>query len=85
MVRKNENLKAELLVSPPHQPGLVPFWLGVRGAVLIIAGGMGQRAQSLFAEHGIEVMVGAPAVEIETIVKNYLDGALQIGENICDH
>jgi predicted Fe-Mo cluster-binding NifX family protein len=49
------------LSAPPHQPGLLPAWLAERGANMIIAGGMGQRAQDLFAGHGIEVLVGAPA------------------------
>ena len=45
--------------APPHQPGLLPPWLAERGVNRIIAGGMGQRAQTLFAEQGIEVTVGA--------------------------
>ncbi|HNX59737.1 MAG TPA: iron-sulfur cluster carrier protein MrpORP, partial [Spirochaetota bacterium] len=37
------------LTPPPHEPGLLPRWLGERGINLVIAGGMGGRAQSLFA------------------------------------
>ena len=54
-------LKRENIDAPPHEPGLLPGWLAERGANLIIAGGMGQRAQSLFTQQGIEVVVGAPA------------------------
>ena len=36
--------------APPHQPGLLPPWLAERGVNRIIAGGMGQRAQSLGAQ-----------------------------------
>ena len=84
-VDKQEIIQKELLDSPPHQPGLLPRWLAQRGADLIIAGGMGQRAISLFTENGIQVMVGAPAADAEVIVKSYLDGSLQVGGNICDH
>ncbi|HUU43246.1 MAG TPA: iron-sulfur cluster carrier protein MrpORP, partial [Planctomycetota bacterium] len=35
--------------APDHQPGLLPKWLAERGAEVIIAGGMGRRAQDLFA------------------------------------
>ena len=36
------------LKAPPHQPGLLPPWLAERGATVIISGGMGQRAVSMF-------------------------------------
>jgi len=71
--------------SPPHQPGLLPGWLAERGATMIIAGGMGQHAQGLFQQHGIEVLVGAPAETPEKLVEDYLAGRLQAGENVCDH
>ncbi|HNR34038.1 MAG TPA: iron-sulfur cluster carrier protein MrpORP [Candidatus Hydrogenedentes bacterium] len=78
-------IKMEMVGAPEHQPGLLPRWLGEKGAHVIIAGGMGSRAQSLFAEQGIQVVVGAPADAIEDLVKAYLEGALQSGENVCDH
>ncbi|MBN1504700.1 MAG: P-loop NTPase [Candidatus Eisenbacteria bacterium] len=78
-------LKREDLEAPAHEPGLLPPWLAERGARLIIAGGMGQRAQGLFNQHGIEVVVGASAETPEHLVSQYMAGALQSGENICDH
>jgi ATP-binding protein involved in chromosome partitioning len=50
-----------------------------------VAGGMGQRAQGLFAEHGIRVLVRAPAEMPEKLVADFLAGTLQVGENVCDH
>ena len=52
---------------------------------MIIAGGMGQRAQGLFVEHGIRVFVGAPADTPERLVGDYLAGTLKVGANVCDH
>jgi predicted Fe-Mo cluster-binding NifX family protein len=52
---------------------------------MIIAGGMGQHAQRLFAEQGIKVIVGAPVETPETLVVDYMAGALMVGENFCDH
>jgi predicted Fe-Mo cluster-binding NifX family protein len=78
-------LKREDLDAPPHEPGLLPKWLAERGANLIVAGGMGQRAQALFAEQGIEVVIGAPAETPEILAASYLAGTLQSGENVCDH
>jgi Mrp family chromosome partitioning ATPase/predicted Fe-Mo cluster-binding NifX family protein len=73
------------LQAPEHQPGLLPRWLAERGAELIIAGGMGSRAQSLFAESGITVVAGASADTPENLVTAYLAGTLARGENVCDH
>jgi len=78
-------LKREDIIPPPHEPGLLPPWLAERGVNLVIAGGMGQRAQGLFAEQGIQVFVGAPADTPEILVGNYLSGTLQTGVNACDH
>ena len=76
-------VKRKDIEAPPHQPGLLPLWLAARGAECIIAGGMGQRAQSLFAEQGIKVVVGAPSATPERLVTDYLEGKLQVGENAC--
>jgi len=82
---KKEILRQETVAPPDHQPGLLPRWLAEHGANLIIAGGMGTRAQQLFAQQNITVVVGAPADEPETLVRDYLAGSLQGGENVCDH
>lgn len=73
------------VLAPEHQPGLLPPWLKERGVNLIIAGGMGARAHSLFQESSIEVLTGAPAESAATLVRQYLDGKLLTGQNACDH
>jgi len=72
-------------VPPPHEPGLLPPWLGQRNVNVIIAGGMGQRALTLFAQNGIQVVTGATAGSPEELVMAYLNGTLQTGANVCDH
>ena len=78
-------LNREDIAAPPHEPGLLPPWLAERGVKTILAGGMGQRALGLFAEQGIEVIVGAPAETPEKLVKDYLAHSLSSGANVCDH
>jgi predicted Fe-Mo cluster-binding NifX family protein len=78
-------VKREDIPAPPHQPGLLPPWLAERGANMIIAGGMGQRAQELFARQGIRVLVGAPSETPEKLVSDFFAGTLQTGVNACDH
>ena len=70
---------------PPHEPGVLPRWLHQQGVDVILAGGMGRRAQGLFAQNDIEVVVGARPSDPETVVKDYLSGELATGENPCAH
>ncbi len=80
-----EIINKELVASPDHQPGLLPKWLSEHGANIIITGGMGMRAQDLFAENKIKVIMGASSADPESIVNEYLAGTLETGDNICDH
>jgi Mrp family chromosome partitioning ATPase/predicted Fe-Mo cluster-binding NifX family protein len=77
--------RVEVLEAPPHQPGLLPGWLGQHGVDVVIAGGMGQRAQQLFRQGGIEVVVGASSDDPSEIVRSFVAGGLETGPNICDH
>ena len=75
----------DALEAPPHQPGLLPAWLNERGVNVVIAGGMGGRAQELFCQAGIEVVVGAMSTDPKEIAQSYLSGTLVTGQNVCDH
>lgn len=78
-------IQTELAAPPPHEPGVLPQWLHEQGANLILAGGMGTRAQQLFTQHGIDVVVGCPPNAPEELVAAYLAGTLESGDNVCDH
>ena len=72
-------------VPPAHEPGVLPKWLGEKNVDIIIAGGMGSRAQQLFAANNVKVVVGASAGKPEDIVKSYIANTLTTGSNVCDH
>jgi ATP-binding protein involved in chromosome partitioning len=74
-----------MLAPPPHEPGILPQWLHQQHANVVITGGMGASAQSLFAQNGIKVVVGVSAGQPEEVVMGYLDGALATDNNVCDH
>ena len=82
---RKEILRKELVPSPGHQPGLLPEWLAEQGVSVVIAVGMGSRAQSLFQQSRIKVVIGALESDPEKAVLSYLDGNLDTGDNICDH
>lgn len=76
---------SECLVPPPHEPGLLPKWLAENSVTLVIAGGMGARAQGIFSQNNIKVVTGAQGGKPEDIIDSYLSGTLQTGANACDH
>lgn len=78
-------ISREDAAPPAHAPGVLPQWLSENNVSVIIAGGMGQRAQQLFAQNDIKVVVGASGGSPEELVSAYLENKLETGENICDH
>lgn len=72
-------------IPPAHEPGVLPAWLGRLGVNMIFAGGMGQRAQALFAPQGIEVLIGLPPETPEALIARYFEETLESGANVCDH
>jgi predicted Fe-Mo cluster-binding NifX family protein len=46
---------------------------------------MGERAKTLFADRGMQVILGSQAEAPEKLVADYMDGKLVEGPNACDH
>ncbi len=83
---ENMSITGETLVTPPpHEPGLLPAWLAEKGVTDVIAGGMGQRAISIFNHHSINVFVGAPVKSPDELAQDLINDRLQAGANYCDH
>jgi ATP-binding protein involved in chromosome partitioning len=78
-------IRKTMRTPPVHEPGVLPKWLHDEGADLVISGGMGSRAQSLFQQAQVTVVTGAPAGDPEKVVLDYLESRLETGDNICDH
>jgi predicted Fe-Mo cluster-binding NifX family protein len=74
-----------MITPPPHEPGVLPKWIAELGVKVVIAGGMGQRAQQLFNEHQVKVIAGASMDSPENLAIAYLNNTLQTGTNACDH
>ncbi len=74
-----------MLPPPGHQPGALPAFLGEHGVNLILTGGMGSQAQSLFKDQGILVILGVPVEKPDKLIMDYLSGNLDSGSNACDH
>ncbi len=73
-----------VIPNPGHEPGYLPGYLARLGVSCIIAGGMGPRAQALFAEEKIDAFVGISG-PVQTVITDYLAGNLKTGVSLCDH
>lgn len=75
----------EFLAPPAHQPGSYPRFLADQGVNVVLAGGMGTKAQNLFRENNIEVHMGIGEEDPGILVEQFLRNELQTGENHCNH
>jgi len=70
------------VANPGHKPGYLPVFLSGKDVNVIIAGGMGEMAQQLFNENGIEVVVGAQG-NADEAVNAFLTGKLKSTGSVC--
>ncbi len=83
---KNQIGEVEMVTPPPHEPGVLPKWLAANQVNLILAGGMGHRAQNLLMEAGVKVIVGVQGdLTPQQAVEAWLSNQLKTGENACSH
>ncbi len=75
-------VKIEEMGNPGHQPGFLPAFLAEKGVKYIICGGMGSRAQALFAEKGITPLIGVSG-KIDDVIAQFVQGRLEEGESSC--
>lgn len=83
-ISEGKILSREEIPNPGHQPGFLPQFLSEKGVNCIIAGGMGPRAQGLFAQKNIDTITGIQG-SIDEIVDKFLNQELEAGEDLCGH
>lgn len=71
-----------VIETPGHQPGMLPPFLKDKGVDVVIAGGMGPRAQNLFMQMEIKPIIGVTG-RVDDVIQAYLDGTLESGESLC--
>ena len=75
-------INRQTIVNPGHHPGFLPQFLHEKGVNYIIAGGMGPRAEGLFAQAGIQIIVGVSG-NIDEVIDKIIKGRLEGGESLC--
>ena len=75
-------VKSESIPNPGHKPGFLPNFLNDMGVNVVISGGMGGGAVTIFNEKNIEVITGAKGSS-EAVANSYLQGVLKSTGSIC--
>jgi ATP-binding protein involved in chromosome partitioning len=75
-----------VLQPPEHDRGVFPTWLREQGATVVLAGGMGPRAVSIFRAQGVEVLTGIEETSPDEAVRKFIEGTLEASGELChDH
>lgn len=80
----SRTVHSKKLESPPkHGRGIYPVWLRKLGTQTVLAGGMGGMAAQLFAQFGIETIIGVEGANPDDLLSAYLDGRLETKGEVC--
>ena len=82
-IQDGKEVSRGMVVPPEHAPGVFPAFLAGQGANVIITGGMGGRAVSLFKEQNIDVILGARGFISDTLA-TFLEGELESKGSECN-
>lgn len=77
-------LGSDKVENPGHKPGFLPNFLNNLGVNVVISGGMGKRAITIFNEKHIEVITGASG-DAKEVVEKYLKGELKSDGSVCEN
>lgn len=84
-IEDNKIVSSSFVIPPEHEPGLYPAWINQQGVSQVICGGIGEKAEILFAKENISLCIGANIEKPEKLVQDLLDNKLKMGQNSCDH
>ena len=82
-IEKNKVVKKEIIRNPGHATGFLPKFFKERKVDYIIAGGVGVRAQQLFEQFEIKLIIGIQG-EIDNVINNFIKGELKQGKDFCE-
>lgn len=84
-IEKGIIVKEENITPPEHQPGVYPAWIKQQGASVVIAGGIGAKAKTLFSNENIPVYAGEGTDNPKILVEYFLQNKLTILVDTCKH
>jgi len=83
-IKEGKVLNKEEIPNPGHEPGFLPKYLSDKSVTHIVAGGMGPRAQGLFAQNNIKTIIGVQG-PIDKVIEDIISQDLKPGVDMCEH
>ena len=84
VIEDGEVIQREHIENPGHEPGLLPKLLNEMDVDIIVAGGMGPRAQGFFDDFDIKTITGVSG-DIDEAIEAIAWGRLTPGDDACNH
>ncbi len=81
-IENGEIINRKEVSNPGHATGSIPQFMQENSVNVMIAGGMGWRAQEFFRQYGIDVILGVTG-KIDDVIQKIKDGTLKGGESLC--
>lgn len=81
-IEENKVIKKETIENPGHHTEYLPQFLNEKNVDVIVAGGMGRKAQGLFAEANIKTLLGISG-RVDEVIEQLANGTLRGIENPC--
>ncbi len=81
-IENGEIIKQDKIKNPGHHPGFLPEYFDNMGISAVIAGGAGQRAQMLFEQKNIQLILGVTG-PVDNAINLLCEGRLKGGESLC--
>lgn len=85
VVNDNEIESKESLTPPPHAPGVLPKWLRENEVTDVLVNSMGERASKILSHFNVNVMLGAPVLPADELVRGFLDNSIEFTNELCLH
>ncbi len=81
-IKDEKIISKKIIKNPGHMTDYIPKFLHEQGVECIICGGMGFRAENLFKEFRIKIIIGITE-KIDNVIEQILKGTLRGGESLC--
>jgi len=79
----NKVKNREVIENPGHMTGFLPKFFKGQGVSCVIAGGVGFRAQELFKQFGIKLIIGVQG-DVDKVINDFINEELEQGEDFCN-
>lgn len=82
-ISEGKIVSKKVIDNPGHSTGFLPKYFKEQGVEAMITGGAGWRAQQLFQEYNISLVLGITG-KVDEALERFAKGTLSEGESFCE-